>query len=78
METITLYTGEHGYNLFKNGLAFLASKDKKWSHNYEVIAPIENVVTYPLEDDTGCYDVIKIDGVTINEVKERVAVLPGH
>lgn len=71
MKTITLYTGEYGFNLFKNGLAFLASEDKQGEHDYKVTAPINNILEYPLADDLGCHDVFRLDGVTVNQIKKE-------
>lgn len=64
---VTLYTGEVGYNLFLEGKPFVASADKN-EGDYTVVAPVENVVDYPLEDELESYDVVKLSGVTVEKV----------
>lgn len=65
MKTVTLYTGRSGYLLFQIGQSFLASVERVGSDDYTVVAPVECIKDYQTDDDYECYDVVEMDGVTV-------------
>ena len=65
---LILYTGEEGFELFQQGAAFIASESKQPEYNYRVIAPIENIVMFPLSDDANCYDIVKMNNIDIQKI----------
>lgn len=71
---ITLYTDESGYELFLLKKPFIASADQKIG-DYIVTAPVGNVVDYPLEDELETYDVIKMNGVSVEPCADQQSIL---
>lgn len=70
MKTIKLYTGKAGMLLHRNDKPFIASVEKIDDDDYTVIAPIDSVEEFETDDEYECYDVINLDGVTVELIKE--------
>lgn len=71
MKTITLYTGRAGMLLHKNNSPFIASVEKINDDDYIVTAPIDSVKKFETDDDFECYDVIYLEGVTVEMTKKE-------
>ncbi|MBG9694195.1 hypothetical protein ABD91_26045 [Lysinibacillus sphaericus] len=71
VKTIELYTDKKGYELFLAGKSFIATSEQK-EDDYKVIAPIENVTEYPLEDELESYDIVNLTDVKVYKIENSL------